>query len=78
VEASARGTVWVLERVSDGLRFSVQLVGDALVAVGTGVTVVAISTGWLLSSTVEASGRALCFIPNAVGATLLYNEQVTR
>lgn len=74
VEASAAGTVWVLERASDGARFSLQLAGGAVVAVGTGLAVVALSTGWVLSE----AGRALCFVPNEIGASLRYNEQVTR
>lgn len=74
VQASAEGTVWVLERASDGARMSVHLAGHASAAVGTGVAVLALGTGWVLS----AAGQALCFIPNEVGASLLYNEQVTR
>jgi hypothetical protein len=78
VEASAEGTVWVLQRASDGARASVRLsaraAGGLSVAVGTAVTVAAISTGWVLS----AAGQAIAFIPNQVGAALLYNERVTR
>jgi hypothetical protein len=75
VEASARGTVWVLERVSDGARASVELGAEAVeasrLAVGTVVT--ALSAGWILS----AAGAALCFVPNALGQSLLYSERVT-
>ena len=78
VEASATGTVWVLERASDGARASVQLSGQAAaglsVAAGTVVVVTAISTGWVLS----AASQAIAFIPNEIGAALLYNERVTR
>ncbi len=78
VTAVAEGTLWVLERASDGARFSVTLsaasVGAASLAVGTAVTVVACSTGWVLS----AAGRAIAFIPNELGKALLYNERVTR
>jgi len=78
VEASAEGTVWVLQRASDGarasLRLSARAVGGMSVAVGTVVTVAAISTGWVLS----AAGQAIAFIPNQVGAALLYNERITR
>jgi hypothetical protein len=78
VEASADGAIWVLQRASDGARTSVRLaaraVGGVSVAVGTVVTVAAISTGWVLS----AAGQAIAFIPNQVGAALLYNERVTR
>ena len=78
VEASAEGTVWILERASDGARMSVRLgsqaVGGLSLAAGTLVTVSAIGTGWVLS----AAGQAIAFIPNQVGAALLYNERVTR
>ncbi len=78
VEASADGAVWVLQRASDGARASVLLsaraAGGMSVAVGTVVTVAAISTGWVLS----VAGQAIAFIPNQVGAALLYNERVTR
>lgn len=43
-------------------------------AVGTTVAVLAIGSGYVLS----AAGQALAFIPNEIGAALLYNEQVTR
>jgi hypothetical protein len=78
VEASATGTVWVLERASDGarstLRLSAQAVGGLSVVAGTAVLVTVLSTGWVLS----AAGTAIAFIPNEVGAALLYNERVTR
>ncbi|HSW08099.1 hypothetical protein [Aquabacterium sp.] len=74
VEASAEGTVWVLERASDGARASVKLVGGSMVAVGTGVLVTSMAAGWVLS----AAGQAIAFIPNEIGASLLYNERVTR
>ena len=74
VEASAQGTVWVLERASDGVRASVELAAGSAVAVGTAVMVTAVSTGWILS----AAGQAIAFVPNEIGASLLYNERVTR
>jgi len=78
VEASAEGTVWILERASDGARMSVRLgaqaAGGLSLAAGTLVAVSAIGTGWVLS----AAGQAIAFIPNQVGAALLYNERVTR
>ena len=78
VEASADGAVWVLQRASDGARASVHLTaraaGGVSVAAGTVVTVAAISTGWVLST----AGQAIAFIPNQIGAALLYNERVTR
>jgi biotin transporter BioY len=78
VEASAAGTVWVLERASDGaritLRLSAQAAGGLSVVAGTAVLVTAISAGWVLS----AAGAAIAFIPNEIGAALLYNERITR
>ena len=78
VEASATGTVWVLQRASDGARASVKLGAGAAVglsmAVGTAVVVTAVSTGWVLS----AASQAIAFVPNEIGAALLYNERVTR
>ncbi|TDM08056.1 MAG: hypothetical protein C4K60_00585 [Ideonella sp. MAG2] len=74
VEATAAGSVWVLQRASDGARMSVRFAGESVAAVGASVTVVAIGAGWVLS----AAGEALCFIPNEIGASLLYNEPITR
>jgi hypothetical protein len=78
VEASATGTVWVLERASDGaratLRFSGQGVGAVSAGIGAAILVTAISTGWVLS----AAGYAIAFIPNEIGAALLHNERLTR
>jgi hypothetical protein len=78
VEASAVSTVWVLERASDGARASVRwaghVAGAASVAIGSAVLVTAVSTGYVLS----AAGQALAFIPNEIGAALLYNERITR
>ena len=78
VEATSVGTVWVLERASDGARTSVKLsaqaAGGLSVMAGTAVLVTAMSTGWVLS----AAGRAIAFIPNEIGAALLHNERVTR
>jgi hypothetical protein len=78
VEATSAGTVWVLERASDGARASItlsgQLVGGLSVAAGTAVAVTAFSAGWVLS----AAGQAIAYIPNEIGKALLYNERVTR
>lgn len=74
----AEGTVWVLERVSDGVRFSVrvtgQAVGAASVAVGTACVVTATVGGQILS----AAGRVIAFIPNEIGRALLHNERLTQ
>ena len=78
VGAVSEGTVWVLERASDGAPASITLsgalVGGVSVLAGTVVVATAFSAGWVLS----AAGRAIAFIPNEVGKALLYNERVTR
>lgn len=78
IQASATGTVWVLERAADGaratLQFSGRVAGASLAAVGSAVLVTALSTGWLIS----AAGHAIAFVPNEIGASLLHNERVTR
>ena len=78
VQASAQGTLWVLERASDGARATLQFAGSAagasLAASGTAVVVTALASGWLIS----AAGQAIAFVPNEIGASLLYNERVTR
>jgi len=74
VEASAEGTTWVLERAADGARASVKLAGNASAVVGTSVAVTAVAAGNVLS----VAGQAIAFIPNEIGAALLYNERVTR
>ncbi|MDP9901226.1 hypothetical protein [Variovorax ginsengisoli] len=77
VEASAEGTVYLLERVSDGARASIRVSGRAAQGVstlaGTAVLVSVIGTGVVLS----AAGEVLAFIPNAIGRALLHNEKLT-
>lgn len=76
VQASAVGTVYVLERALDGAQASVQVLGRGASAVAHGVgTVVACSvlgTGVLLS----VAGEVLAFVPNALGQALLHNERL--
>lgn len=78
VEVSARSTVYVLERASDGARASIEIIGKgvtgASVVAGTVVTVGVISAGVVLS----AAGQAIAFIPNELGRALLHNERLTR
>jgi hypothetical protein len=78
VQASAVGTVWVLERASDGARatlhFSGHVAGAALLSSGTAVAVTALASGTVLS----AAGQAIAFIPNELGRALLHNERITR
>lgn len=76
VAATARGTLLVLERASDGVRFSVEIAGEGLaaasLAAGTVVTVSVIGAGVVLSVAAEA----IAFLPNALGKALLHNERL--
>ena len=78
VEAASAGTVWILERASDGARASVtlggQVAGGVSVVAGTAVLATAFSAGWVLS----AAGQAIAYIPNEIGKALLHNERVAR
>ena len=76
VEASVDGTVYLLERASDGARASVKVSGrvanGASQVVGTTVLVSVIGTGVVLS----VAGEVLAFLPNALGRALLHNERL--
>jgi hypothetical protein len=78
VESTARGTVYVLERASDGARASIEVVGKGVAGVsmvaGTAVVVSVVGAGVVLS----AAGEAIAFIPNALGRALLHNERLTQ
>lgn len=78
VEVAAAGVVWVVTQAATGASVALTLSAagaEALsVTAGTAVVVTALSTGWILS----AAGKALCFIPNEIGASLIYNERMTR
>lgn len=78
VEASAEGTVWVVENVADGVKGSIcfagWVVGGVVVAVGTVITVTAVATGMVLST----AGHVVAFIPNEIGRSLSYNQRVSR
>ena len=78
VQASAEGTVWVVENVADGVKGSIcfagRVAGAAAVAVGTVVVVTVVATGMVLSN----AGRVIAFVPNEIGRTLSYNQRVSR
>jgi hypothetical protein len=78
VQATVEGTAYVLERVGDGLRFSVVVAARTVEAasevVGTAVLVTVVATGCLLT----AGGRVLAYVPNDDGRALLHHEQVSR
>jgi hypothetical protein len=77
VEASAEGTVWVVENVADGVKGSIcfagHVAGASLVAAGTVITVTAVGTGMVLS----AAGHVIAFVPNEIGRSLSYNQRVS-
>ncbi len=77
VEVTVRGTVYVLERASDGARVSVEIIGKgaraSAIGAGTAVSVTVIGSGMVLS----ALGEAIAFIPNELGKALLHNERIT-
>ena len=76
VEGSARGTVYVLERASDGAQASVEVAGRAVGAMalgmGASITCSVIASGVILS----AAGEVVAFVPNALGRALLHNERL--
>lgn len=74
VQASATSTVWMLERASDGARLSLTVAGNSVAVAGAAVIVTAVSAGWVLST----AAKAIAFVPNEIGASLLYNERVTQ
>lgn len=77
VEVGALSTIYLLERVSDGARVSIEVArrGAASVslAMGTTLQVSVIGAGVILS----AAGEAVAFVPNALGRALLHNERLT-
>jgi len=78
IEVLAEGTVWVLERASDGVRFSVRFgaqIGEAsVIAAGTVIVTTVVAAGCVLS----VAGEAVAFIPNELGRALIHDERITR
>ena len=77
VEVSARGTLCVLERASDGAQVSVEIAARGVerssMVVGKTVQVAVIGAGAVLS----IAGEAIAFVPNEIGRALLHNERIT-
>lgn len=74
VASTARKTVYVLERASDGAHASIEVVGKGLPAqLWWQVRLSSSGAGVVLS----AAGEAIAFIPNALGRALLRNESLT-
>lgn len=78
VQVAVEGTVWVLERASDGARFVLRFAGNVAggmsLAAGAAVSCTVLASGWLLS----AAGEAIALVPNQIGASLIYNEPITQ
>jgi hypothetical protein len=76
INAVGEASVVVLRDASTGVEYSVQMSGKALneasVAVGTVLTVTAISVGVGL----YAAGKLVAFVPNEVGRSLLHQTRV--
>ena len=76
ITTTSTGVSYVIERASDGLKLTVDVLsgGAAKVSavVGTAVTATVVGSGVVLA----ASGQALGFIPNALGKALLGSEKV--
>jgi hypothetical protein len=74
VEVAGDASLVVLHGASDAGRAAIRLSGRAArgasLAVGTGVSLVAMSTGYLLVS----AGTVICFIPNELGKALLHHS----
>jgi hypothetical protein len=78
VELTARGTLCVLERASDGAQVSIELAASGVektaLGVGKAVQVSVIGAGAVLS----IAGEAIAFVPNEIGRALLHNERITQ
>jgi hypothetical protein len=78
VQASAEGTIWLVENTVNGVRGSIRFAGRAVgavaLAVGTVITITVVGTGLLLST----AGHVLAFIPNETGRTLSFNQRVSQ
>jgi len=77
VESTARGTLCVLERASDGAIVTLELSGRAMeraaIGVGKSVQVSVLTSGAVLS----VLGEAIAFVPNELGRALLHNERIS-
>lgn len=78
IETLAEGTVWVLERASDGVRFSVRFGKDVAVGASVVTGAVVVSTVVAAGCVLSAAGEAVAFIPNEIGRALIHDERITR
>ena len=77
VEVSARGTICVLERASDGATATIEIAGRVaermMLRTGQAVQISVVSAGAVLS----IAGAAIAFVPSELGRALLHNERLT-
>lgn len=74
VEVGAEGSLWLLERASDGARLGLTLSGAVSASAGTVIEVSASSAGWILST----AGEVVAIVPNELGRALLHHERLSR
>ena len=77
VEVSARGTICLLERASDGATATIEIAGrmaeQMMLRTGQAVQVSVVGAGAVLS----IAGAAIAFVPSELGRALLHNERLT-
>ena len=77
VEVSARGTICILERASDGATTTIEIAGRMaermMLRTGQAVQVSVVGAGAVLS----VAGAAIAFVPSELGRALLHNERLT-
>jgi hypothetical protein len=77
VEASGKGSVYVLEKIGTGVRGSVTVTtnvsGAVSVGVGASIKATATSAGMLLVS----AGQVLAIIPNELGKALMKSKKIS-
>ena len=77
VEVSARSTICVLERASDGASTTIEFAGRMaermMLRSGQAVQVSVVGAGAVLS----VAGAAIAFVPSELGRALLHNERLT-
>jgi hypothetical protein len=77
VTEGAKGSVYLLERASDGARVSIEIgseiAGSVALTVGTTIETSAVAAGTLLS----VAGEVIALIPTEVGRALMDHEQLS-
>jgi succinate dehydrogenase/fumarate reductase cytochrome b subunit len=77
IQSTAKGSVYVLERSSDGASTAIEIGGLAIagasLVVGSAIAITAINVGVILSY----HGAALAFVPNDVGRGLFFQQRLT-